>query len=99
MTTELKWLPEALEDFARLHDFLRDKNQDAARNAAAAILLGAELLAEHPRAGRPLPQDDMGRREWFVPFGVGAYVIRYRLEEDGIPVILRVWHTFEFRDP
>lgn len=27
MTARLKWLPEALEDFARLHDFLRDKNQ------------------------------------------------------------------------
>jgi plasmid stabilization system protein ParE len=90
----LRWLPEALEDVERLHSFLAEISPGAARRAAAAILAGADHLAEHPRIGRPLGD---GRREWFAPFGVGAYVLRYRLDENGNPVVVRVWHSREQR--
>ena len=92
---ELRWLPEALADLQRLHSFLRDLSPDAAQRSARAILAGADKLQDHPRAGQPLDDD---RREWFIPFGVGAYVLRYRLDADGNPVVIRVWHSREDRE-
>ena len=92
---ELKWLPEALEDLERLHQFLAERSPKAARRAARAILNGADRLSELPEVGRPM---DDGRREWFIPFGVGAYVLRYRIDPDGCPVVIRVWHSRERRE-
>jgi hypothetical protein len=34
----------------------------------------------------------------FAAFGAGAYVLRYRQEESGQPVVIRVWHTREWRE-
>jgi plasmid stabilization system protein ParE len=93
---EVKWLPEALDDLERLFEFLREKNPDAAARAAQTILDGASLLVTSPRLGRPMP-DRTGRRELFVPFASGAYVLRYMLEQDKTPVIIRVWHSRELR--
>ncbi len=90
----LRWLPGALADLQRLHAFLAEVSPDAARRAAGTILEGADRLQEQPRLGRPLED---GRREWFIPFGVGAYVLRYRLDEEGNPVVIRVWHRREDR--
>jgi len=90
----LKWLPEALADLERLHHFLRDMSPDAARKASATILDGADRLQDHPKIGKPLDDE---RREWFIPFGVGAYVLRYRMDSDGNPVVVRVWHSREHR--
>ncbi len=91
---KLRWLPEALDDLQRLHRFLREVSPAAAQRAATAILEGADHLEEHPRIGKRLDDD---RREWFVPFGVGAYVLRYRLDGDDNPVVIRVWHSREDR--
>ena len=91
----LRWLPEALADLERLHRFLHDVSPEAARRAAGTILAGADQLQDHPRIGRPLED---GRREWFIPFGVGAYILRYRLDTDGNPVVIRVWHSRENRE-
>ncbi len=90
----LRWLPQALDDLERLHRFLVDVSPDAARRAAATILEGADRVEKQPRIGRPL---DSVRREWFIPFGVGAYVLRYRLDPQGNPVVIRVWHSREDR--
>jgi plasmid stabilization system protein ParE len=94
---ELVWLPEALDDLRRLFDFLKDKNPDAASRAAQAIRRGADSLAAFPYSGRPMG-DGTGRRERFVSFGTGSYVLRYALD-DRRPVILRVWHSREQREP
>ena len=88
----LKWLREALEDLERLHNFLASESPDAAMRAAAAILDGAMKLEDHPQIGRSLGD---GRREWFVPVGVGAYVLRYRVDPEGYVVVIRVWHSRE----
>lgn len=95
--TRVKWLPEALGDVERLHRFLHEKNPRAALRAAKAILEGSKFLKSAPHAARPM-QDDTGRREWFVPFGAGAYVLRYKLEGDDTAVIIRVWHSRENRE-
>jgi plasmid stabilization system protein ParE len=94
----VKWLPEAIVDFERLYYFLLDKDFDAANKAASNIVHGTALLETTPRIGRPM-EDDKNRRELFVSFGAGAYVIRYRLEsnENETVVIVRIWHSRERR--
>lgn len=42
--------------------------------------------------------DDTDRREIFLAFGAGAYVLRYRIDGDTV-VILRTWHSREKRNP
>lgn len=90
------WLPEALEDIARLHAFLKDQNPLAARNAMLCVRMAGQQLEQWPEMGRPMP--DRLRREIFVAFGAGGYVLRYRLNEAGQAVVLRVWHSREDRE-
>jgi plasmid stabilization system protein ParE len=93
--SEVKWRPKALADIARLHAFLQDKNPQAAARAMGVILEGANSLKAALRIGCPMP-DDTGRRELFLPFAAGAYVLRYMLDGD-TAVVLRVWHSREHR--
>ncbi len=89
------WRERALEDIDRLHNFLFEKNREAAAKAAQVILRGSSLLEESPRLGRPMA-DNTKRRELFIPFGSGFYVLRYFLASDTV-VIVRVWHGRENR--
>jgi len=91
----VRWLPEALRDIERLYEFLDGKSPEAAANAARTILEGALLLKDSPRIGRPMP-DETGRRELFMAFGAGAYVLRYMHVGNNV-VIVRVWHSREDR--
>ncbi len=95
--SEIKWLPEALTDFERLHDFVYSHSPEAAAKIAQTLLDGAQLLRTSPALGRAMP-DSNERRELFLPFGTGAYVLRYRLHEPATVVIIRVWHSRENRD-
>jgi len=90
------WLPEALEDVARLYDFLAEKNEQSARNAADRIAYVARALEDFSDMGQPM-QDGV-RRQVFVHFGAGAYVIRYRRNDLGDVVVVRVWHSRERRE-
>ncbi len=89
------WRERALEDIDRLYNFLFEKNGEAATKAAQVILRGSSLLEESPRLGRPMT-DNTQRRELFIPFGSGFYVLRYFLASDTV-VIVRVWHGREDR--
>ena len=91
----LLWLPEAIEDLERLYEFLLAKNPSAAERVVPAIDRGARTLPEFPEIGRSMG-DETGNRELFVPFGAGAYVLRYRIHGDAI-FIIRVWHSREHR--
>ena len=92
----LLWLPEALVEVERLFGFLADKDAQAAERAMNVIASGADTLLEFPEAGRPM-NDETGRREFVVPFGAGAYMLRYRIHDEAV-VIIRVWHSREARD-
>ena len=94
---QIKWLPEAVTDLHHLHSFLQEHDQKAADNASGRILEGVKLLKATPRLGRPMSNDDVERRELFMSFGAGAYVIRYRFESDNSVVIIRIWHSKENR--
>ena len=92
----VKWLPEALIDIERLHAFLNDKSPEAAARVANTILKGAEMLKTTPHIGRPMP-DETERRELFMPFGAGAYVLRYIQQDIDTVIVIRVWHSREYR--
>ena len=91
----LVWLPEAQADIQRLYQFLRARDPRAAERAIRAMQLGAQRLMEFPHMGRRM-DDETERYEVSVPFGAGAYVLRYRRHE-GTIVVIRVWHRREER--
>jgi plasmid stabilization system protein ParE len=90
------WLPEALEDALRLRRFLEDKSAAAATRAGQVIQAGTKRLAEFPEIGQPM-NDGTRRRELFLPFGTGGYILRYMLDAQTV-VIVRAWHAKEKRD-
>ena len=90
------WLPEALEDVLRLHEFLAANNPEAAGRAIERIAQVARQLQDLPELGQPM--DDGVRRQVFVRFGAGAYVVRYRNDDLGRVVVMRVWHSREQRE-
>ena len=91
----LVWLPEAQADIQCRYNFLRARDPMAAERAIRAMQLGAQRLLEFPHLGRRM-DDETERREVSVPFGAGAYVLRYRMHDATI-VVLRVWHSREER--
>ncbi len=93
----LIWLPEALEDIGRLYDFLANINPQAAADAMLCIQAAAVRLERFPEMGAPI-NDGSERRQVFAAFGAGDYVLRYRINRDGDPVIIRVWHSREARE-
>ena len=91
----LVWLPEAQANIQRLYDFLYERDPGTAERAIRALQLGAQRLLEFPHLGRRI-DDETERREVRVPFGAGAYVLRYRMHEETI-VVIRIWHSREER--
>jgi len=94
-TQRLIWLPEAAEDLVRLREFIAPENPAAAKRAAQRIQSGVQILIDNPDAGKPL-DDGTERRELYLPFGAGTYVLRYRLHGTTV-VVVRVWHSRESR--
>lgn len=92
----VRWLAPALDDIRRLYEFLLQRDRRAAGRAARAIRAGATRLGDAPEIGRPLA-DGTGRRELQIPFGAGAYVLRYRIQDETV-VVIRVWHSREARE-
>jgi plasmid stabilization system protein ParE len=90
----IRWSPGARTDLVRLVSFLRKKAAAAASRAARRIADAAFALSEQPELGRPVEGEQY--RELVIPFGAGAYVLRYRIDPDAV-VIARVWHSRELR--
>jgi len=92
---KLRFLRQAYADVERLHDFLSTKNADAADRVVDLLFESARSLKDASHKGRPLRS---GFRELIVPFGKGAYVLRYRIDEAaGAILIVRIWHSRERR--
>ncbi|WP_063889442.1 MULTISPECIES: type II toxin-antitoxin system RelE/ParE family toxin [Burkholderia] len=89
----LIWHPDALEDVARLYDFLVMNSPAAARRAAQIIVDAADLIAENPGIGAPRAEF----REWAARFGRSSYVIRYAVLDGDEVLVTRVWHSREYR--
>jgi plasmid stabilization system protein ParE len=87
------WLPAALDDVERLHDFLAAVSPQAAAAVRDQLRQAPRLLRSQPRIGRALPE--------FAPHEVrrllvGSYELRYAIKDDTV-TILRLWHTREER--
>lgn len=93
----INWLPGALQDMARLRQFIKKENPVATKKAGQRILSAVNILLKNPEAGMPSPDEDCDAfRDLYVPFGRGGYTIRYRIKQQTI-IIVRVWHSREER--
>lgn len=90
------WLTAATKDAVRLFYFLEKKDAEAARRMLQLLEEGAEFLTGSPRIGMPVGD---GRREFYMQFGGGYYVLRYMLDPEENVVIVRTWHSREDRNP
>jgi plasmid stabilization system protein ParE len=88
---------EAAADLDRLHGFLATKDAAAAQRAIGVLIRAIHSLEVFPERGRPTGTP--GIREFVIPFGRSAYLLRYLyLRETEEIVILRVWHGRENTD-
>ena len=90
----LKWSQPALQDVARLHNFLAPKSRDAAKRAVRAIRQAVKMLGKHPEMGRPVEEMPLEFREWVIEFGHGAYIALYHFDGKEI-IVLAVRHGRE----
>ena len=95
--SRLIWAPAALLDVQRLYRFLAPKNMDAAKRAVTAMRQGVRVLGQQPGIGRPIDEMPDAFREWIIDFGESGYVVRYRLDLNGV-TILAVRHQKEVGD-
>jgi plasmid stabilization system protein ParE len=84
----------ANRDLLRLVDFLAEVNPAAALRAHDTLEAAIRSLDEFSERGRPGPEP--GERELIVPFGSGAYVVRYRVDRAEV-VVARIFHGREDR--
>lgn len=89
----LIWHPDALDDIARLYDFLAPVSPSAARRVALVIREAADKIADNPGIGTPRAEF----KEWPAKFGRSAYILRYFVVPTGAILITRVWHSREMR--
>jgi plasmid stabilization system protein ParE len=89
----IRWTRRALADLNRVKPFLAPVAPEAAARVVAALVDGAELLADNPRLGRMV--DTIGATE-IRKVLIRSDEMRYRVEH-GLVVILRIWHTREGR--
>ena len=89
---KLVYSDEAIEDLARLRDFIATHDPAAAGRVAAELVLKIGVLPDFPKTGTPVeraPVPDSVRDMVF-----GRYVVRYSVHASAI-IILRVWHELE----
>jgi plasmid stabilization system protein ParE len=91
----LDWSDEALDDLARLHDFLAPAAPDAAARAVQGLVDAAEGLLQNPKLWERL--DLYWPREVRAVILLnGRYELRYEVTEAAVTV-LRIWSTREDR--
>lgn len=90
---QLKWTSKALDDLARLYDFLAPVNPSAAARTVQSLTSAPTHLLANPRIGEKL--DEFEPRE-VRRILVGRYEMRYEIQKATI-YVLRIWHTREER--
>lgn len=91
----LVYTVDAVEDLARLREFIEIHNPIAAHRISAKLIEGITTLTEHPKIGHPVskaPDPELIR-----DLILGDYIVRYILHKN-TTVILRIWHHLENRE-
>lgn len=89
----LTWTKEALDDLARLYDFLERVNKPAANRMVHVLSRAPDTLLVHPRVGERLFRFEPREVRRLV---VGRYEIHYEINRGDI-YVLRLWHGRENR--
>lgn len=89
----LKWTSKALDDLARLYEFLAAVNKPAAARTVQSLADAPTRLLEQPYIGEKLEEFEPREVRRIL---VGRYEIRYEIQDSTI-YILRLWHTREDR--
>jgi plasmid stabilization system protein ParE len=89
----IRWTAKALDDLARLHEFLRAVNPAAAVKAVEMLTTGPERLIEHPRFGEAVRRYAPREVRRLL---IGRYEMRYEIVGEDI-YLLRIWHMREDR--
>ena len=96
MTYEVRLTAEAVEDLDRLHEFLLERDADAAERALGAIERAFALLAYSPFSCRKaLLQINPRWRELLIPFGHSGYVALFEIDDDRTVTVTAVRHQRE----
>lgn len=89
---KVQYSPEAIDDLARLREFIAVKNPYSAKRAVSNILAGIDKLKAFPQIGLAVQRapEPENMRDLFV----SDYTIRYLINKETI-YILRIWHGKE----
>jgi plasmid stabilization system protein ParE len=93
---KIEWSVAALADLDRFVEFLNQEHPSLAARVATEIIAKVQILAEHPRLGRPIA----GREEYrqiVLQVLRAAYVFQYRFDGERL-VMLRIYHAREARE-
>lgn len=93
MRRPLYFAGAARHDIERLHDWLFEKNPNAAFRLITTLNRHLERLSDFSERGRLVGESV---RELIVPFGGAKYVIRYEVDADSV-FVTRIWHSLEHR--
>lgn len=79
---KVRWSPAAAEDFARIVEYIRRENHDAAQRIAKAIHEGAGSLKIFPHRGRQGRIE--GTRE--LPLQPLPFIVVYRVKDEAVEI-------------
>jgi plasmid stabilization system protein ParE len=90
---KVAWTEKAVDDLARLHEFLAPANARAAAAAIRSLVRAGGRLAELPRIGEKLDRYEPREVRRLI---VASYELRYEVKGAEV-IVLRVWHARERR--
>ena len=76
----------AWNDLARMRDFLRSKNPQAATKATQRITSAIDQLETFPFIGRAVEELPEGFRELVVSFGNDGYIVLYEASPEQVTI-------------
>jgi len=77
----VRWTPEAVDDLARLHDFLAAHNPSLAQRVVATLWNAVRQLFVHPRLGSALAGFEGHEVRRLV---IGDYGLRYEIAGEAL---------------
>jgi len=80
---KIRWMPLAEQDLEAAYDYVRQDNEDAAKQLVGRIFSSVGMLMRHPLAGRE--GRVKGTRELAVTRT--SYIVAYRIHQDEIQIL------------
>jgi toxin ParE1/3/4 len=93
MSFSIELTSRSIRDLERLEEWMAERNLEAAERLRDVLTQAIASLASHPRRSHRIDEEVY---ELHVPFGAGAYVVRYFVVGHRV-YIARVWHGLEQR--